>query len=121
MLQEAVCTLGEKGNVQTVDLTQQVGMQAWCFESVHGWKDEDAVVWDLQDSHTCTRQTGLTPNAPCPQAPCLLASVFLAGRSLMCILCNLTTNEWFNRHRYVYLNHEAAGYSNRFVATDQVN
>ncbi|KAF5828371.1 DHHC palmitoyltransferase-domain-containing protein [Dunaliella salina] len=48
------------------------------------------------------------------QVPLVLASAFLASRSLMCILCNLTTNEWYNRHRYVYLNHEAVGYCNRF-------
>uniref|UniRef100_A0A7S3QVV4 S-acyltransferase n=1 Tax=Dunaliella tertiolecta TaxID=3047 RepID=A0A7S3QVV4_DUNTE len=48
------------------------------------------------------------------QVPLVLAGAFLASRSLMCILCNLTTNEWYNRHRYVYLNHEAVGYCNRF-------
>ncbi|KAF5828178.1 hypothetical protein DUNSADRAFT_18084 [Dunaliella salina] len=48
--------------------------------------------------------------------PLVLAGAFLAARSLMCILCNLTTNEWYNRHCYVYLNHEAVGYCNRGVA-----
>ena len=48
------------------------------------------------------------------QVPFVFAACFLAGRALFCILSNLTTNELYNRHRYLYLNNEAMGYSNRW-------
>mmetsp|Transcript_23010 Transcript_23010/g.50507 ORF Transcript_23010/g.50507 Transcript_23010/m.50507 type:complete len:815 (+) Transcript_23010:66-2510(+) len=39
---------------------------------------------------------------------------YLFVRGLFCIASNLTTSELLTRQRYPYLNHETAGYSNRF-------
>lgn len=38
----------------------------------------------------------------------------LLARAMALAAANLTVNEWLNRHRYLYLQHEAAGFCNRF-------
>ncbi|GFH31184.1 palmitoyltransferase, partial [Haematococcus lacustris] len=48
------------------------------------------------------------------RAPLALAGLFLACRTLFNAAANLTTNELINRGKYLYLNHEAVGYTNRF-------
>lgn len=48
------------------------------------------------------------------QVPFTIAAIILSGRMAFCIAANLTVNELINRKRYTYLNHELAGYSNRF-------
>lgn len=57
----------------------------------------------------------MRPLAAVLQVPLLPVGAFLALRSAMCIMANLTTNELYNRTRYLYLNHESAGYCNRCV------
>ncbi|KAL6763003.1 hypothetical protein V8C86DRAFT_3086322 [Haematococcus lacustris] len=54
------------------------------------------------------------PPAPAAAAPLALAGLFLACRTLFNATANLTTNELINRGKYLYLNHEAVGYTNRF-------
>jgi hypothetical protein len=44
---------------------------------------------------------------------CVLA--FLLARSLLAAAANLTTNEYFNRARYLHLRHETAGFCNRWA------
>jgi hypothetical protein len=39
---------------------------------------------------------------------------YLLLRALALAGANLTVNEWLNRHRYVYLQHEGGGFCNRF-------
>jgi hypothetical protein len=44
----------------------------------------------------------------------VLVSSSLVLRQAALAAANLTTNEWLNRKRYPYLQHEAAGFCNRF-------
>lgn len=46
--------------------------------------------------------------------PLLGCCLFLLLRALGLAAANLTANEHANRQRYAYLNHETAGYCNRF-------
>jgi hypothetical protein len=43
-----------------------------------------------------------------------IAAWVLLLRQLANIAANLTTNEWVNRGRYIYLQHDSGGYANRF-------
>ena len=70
----------------------------------------------------CTGQYCTALHCPLPpQVPLLVGSSFLAARGLLCVLGNLTTNELLNRRRYGHLNHEVAGYCNRFDAGPLAN
>jgi hypothetical protein len=46
--------------------------------------------------------------------PTLAAAAGLLARHALLAAANLTVNEWVNRSRYLYLNQDAGGYSNRF-------
>eukprot|EP00775_Hariotina_reticulata_P008923 gene8923-9100_t len=48
------------------------------------------------------------------QVPALFISIPLLVRALALAAANLTVNEWVNRQRYLYLQHENAGFCNRF-------
>jgi hypothetical protein len=48
------------------------------------------------------------------QVPALFISIPLLVRALALAAANLTVNEWVNRHRFLYLQHETAGFCNRF-------
>jgi hypothetical protein len=47
------------------------------------------------------------------QLPGLFISCSLLFRALALAAANLTVNEWMNRHRYLYLQHQG-GFCNRF-------
>lgn len=83
----------------------------------HGGQGDDATLWVLVLARALWHAPASHPALlllAALQAPLLVAALIMAGRMGFGIAANVTVNEMVNRFRYSYLNHELAGYCNRF-------